>query len=84
MLTASQEREQNAAAAEVFARMRKNKLTLADLTDIGGEDLKSPEPKLVEKARAVGRTWALIARIGLTYVELETLLPALDASPVGD
>jgi hypothetical protein len=78
MLTATQSREQNAAAAEVFAHMRKNKLALANLIEIGGEDLKSP------KVRHVERCWALIARLGITYAVLETLLTALDASPVGD
>ena len=47
--------------AQVRDHMREKKLTQEDLL-IGGEDLRSPDPKVSGKARAVERAWELMAR----------------------
>jgi hypothetical protein len=71
-----------AAVTEVQAFMHKGGLTLADLIDVGGAELKSPNPKTREKARRVEKTWELMARLSLCYADLEAV-PALDtAKPV--
>jgi hypothetical protein len=57
--------------AEVFEYMRKHGLTLADLTELGGEDLRHPDPAIVKKARAVERTWERMAAAGLRFGDLE-------------
>jgi hypothetical protein len=71
MLSSSQERERSEAAARVFEFMRKRKLTLADLIEVGGEDLRSPDSKIVKRARAVEQCWSLMARFSLSYPDLE-------------
>jgi hypothetical protein len=63
MLTTSQSREQAIATAQVSEFMRKRRLSLADLIEIGG---KAPKPK----ARHVEKCWSLIAHLGLTYAVL--------------
>ena len=60
-------------AAEVFVFMKKHGLTLEDLIEIGGEDLKSPNPKKVEKAKRVEKCWALMARLSVSYANLEAV-----------
>ena len=72
------EREQAVAVNRVFNYMRQHKLSLADLTEYGGEDIPNPKlpekicsPARVKKARAVERCWELIARLGLTFAALE-------------
>jgi hypothetical protein len=72
MLTAAQAREQAAAVKHVFEFLRRHGLALADLIEVGGEDLKSPNPKCVERARRVERCWTLIARLGLAFATLES------------
>jgi len=56
---------------EVFEYMRKHGLTLANLTELGGEDLRHPDPAIVKKARAVERTWERMAAAGLRFADLE-------------
>jgi hypothetical protein len=60
----------NSAAAEVRRLMRR--LNVADLVAIGGEDLRSADPVLRERARHVARCWSRMARLGLTLEDLET------------
>ena len=55
----------------IFEYMRKHGVTLADLTELGGEDLQHRDPVIVEKARAVERAWGRIAAVGLRFVDLE-------------
>jgi hypothetical protein len=50
--------------------MRRAKLSAADLLGIGGADLKSPDPSRAEKARAVERTWALMASLHVMHADL--------------
>ena len=59
------------AVVEVFDFMARRGLALADLIRIGGEDLRPPNPKQVEKARHVEKTWALMARLSVKFAELE-------------
>lgn len=61
--------------------MRKRKLALADLTDVGGEDLKSTSAKKVEKARRVEKCWALMARLLVCFTDLEQAPANLTAKP---
>jgi hypothetical protein len=77
-MSSSLQREQAAVAARVFAFMRARRLSLADLPAYGGEDLPNPKlpqkirrPSRLKKARAVEATWALMARLGLTFAALE-------------
>jgi hypothetical protein len=56
---------------EVFEYMRKHKLALADLAELGGEDLRHSNPAIVKRARAVERTWERMAAAGLRFVDLE-------------
>jgi hypothetical protein len=65
------ERALAAAVNEVADFMRKKKLTLDDLTNIGGEDLKSPDKGMAGKARCVENTWELMARLGVKYADIE-------------
>jgi hypothetical protein len=58
------------AVAEVFAFMKKHRISPADLTEIGGEDLRSPRTRA--KARDVESAWELMARLGLKYSDLES------------
>src|SRR5262249_10219577 len=66
-------KEHELAAAKIFAFMRKRALTLDNLIAIGGEDLSSPNPKKVEKAKRVEKCWSLMAKFGVKYADLEHL-----------
>lgn len=65
------ERALASAVTEVADFMHKRKLQLADLTDIGGEDLKSTDARRAEKARRVSACWDLMARLGVKYRDIE-------------
>jgi hypothetical protein len=69
MLTATQRNEQAIAVEDVFKFSRRHDLTLADLTDYGGEDLA--DRKREKKARLVEKTWALMARLDIAFKHLE-------------
>jgi hypothetical protein len=57
--------------AQVFDFMRKRGLALTDLIEIGGEDLESRDLKKREKARSVEKCWSLMARLSVSYANLE-------------
>src|SRR6516165_218338 len=59
------------AVVEVLDLMRKRGLSLDDLIQVGGEDLKSPNPKRVKKAHYVEKAWALMARLSVKFADLE-------------
>jgi hypothetical protein len=59
------------AVVEILNFMRKLGLTLNDLIQIGGEDLKLSNPKRVEKARRVEKCWSLMARLSVCFADLE-------------
>ena len=65
------EKAKAAAVAEVFTFVKKRGLTLEDLIEISGEDLKSPNPKKVEKAKRVEKCWSLMAKLDVKYADLE-------------
>jgi hypothetical protein len=71
----AQIREHTQAVAEVREYMRQRRLAVADLVEIGGEDLRSSNPALAGKARLVERCWALMARLGVKHVDLESTSP---------
>ena len=64
------DRARAVATAQVSEFMRKRKITLDDLANFGGKDLKSSDTSRVEKARHVEKTWALMARLGLWYADM--------------
>ena len=57
------------AVTQVLEFMRKHRLSAVNLVEIGGEDLKIVSRR--KKARAVEECWALMARLGLKYADLE-------------
>jgi hypothetical protein len=63
------DRDSLRAVAQVYEYMRQHRLSLSDLTDIGGEDLRSPKRRL--KALHVEKCWALMARLHVRHVDLE-------------
>jgi hypothetical protein len=62
----------DSATTDVLRLLRHYRLDLTDLVAIGGEDLCHPNPTISERARRVARVWARMARLGLTYDDLET------------
>jgi hypothetical protein len=66
-----QTRDHNRALDEIRTFMRRRKLALEDLIEIGGEDLSSPDPRKVERARHVGQCWQLMARLSVRFADLE-------------
>jgi hypothetical protein len=69
--TAAQIREHTQAVAEVREYMRRSRLTLEDLVEIGGEDLRARDPKRRRKALHVEKCWALMARLHIKHIDLE-------------
>jgi hypothetical protein len=63
----------------VLEFMRRHGLGLDDLTDIGGEHLKSPAPTQREMAARVSRCWELIARQKVGIAELAVAVESLPA-----
>ena len=51
--------------------MRRNRLALDDLIEIGGEDFRSASPKRIETARRVEKCWSLMARLSVCFADLE-------------
>ena len=69
------------AVVEILDFMRKRGLTLRDLIEIGGEDLKSSNPKRKEKARRVEKCWSLMARLSVKFADLEAAPPPIPDKP---
>jgi hypothetical protein len=63
--------KQRQAVVEILDFMRRNHLAPGDLIQVGGEDLKSANPKKAEKARHVSRCWELMARVSVNFADLE-------------
>jgi hypothetical protein len=61
----------------VLEFMRRHGLGLDDLTDIGGEHLQSPVSIQREMAARVSRCWELIARNGVNFAELVTVVGSM-------
>jgi hypothetical protein len=64
-------RVHNLVADQVRTFMRRHKLALADLIEIGGEDLQSPDFRKAERARHVGQCWQMMARLSIHFADLE-------------
>jgi hypothetical protein len=75
MLTLTQQRERARAVEEVLKFMRRRGLSLDDLVEVGGQDFRSTNPKRVEKAHRVEKTWSLMARLGVKHGDLESNWP---------
>jgi hypothetical protein len=60
-----------APVGEMFDFMAKTGLTLADLVEVGGADLKSANPRMAEKAKRTEKCWSLMAQLGVKYADLE-------------
>ena len=56
---------------EVFDFMTKKGLALADLIEASGDDLKSTNPRKVEKTKRVEKCWALMAKLGVKFADVE-------------
>jgi hypothetical protein len=59
------------AVAQTVAFLNKRKVVLDDLIGVGGEDLKSADPRRAEKARHVEKCWSLMAKLGVKFVDIE-------------
>jgi hypothetical protein len=73
MMRCAKSREHNHHVAEVAAWMRRWGLSVNDLIEIGGEDLRAGNPIRVEKARRVERCWSLMAKLGVDFRDFEDL-----------
>jgi hypothetical protein len=72
--------KQQDAVDQVLARLYRYGLTLDEL---GGEDqLHASHPRLAEKLRRIERVWALMAKLGIVFSDLEDAEPYLPAKPV--
>jgi hypothetical protein len=71
MITLSQQREREEHVEQVREFMGRRDLSLDDLIDIGGEDLRSLDPGLAGKARCVERCWELMAKHAVKHLDLE-------------
>jgi hypothetical protein len=81
MLSPTQQREHEAHVAQVREYMRTRKLSIEDLIEIGGQDLRSPHSAQCEKARRVENCWALMARLGVKHPDLGDWAPAAVPTP---
>jgi hypothetical protein len=67
----AQTKEHNHNVEQVFTYLRRHKLSVEDLIDIGGEDLQSPDSRKVERARHAGQAWQMLARLKIHFADLE-------------
>jgi hypothetical protein len=66
-----QEKARALAVVQVQEFMHRHNLTLTDLIEFGGAELKSSDPKTREKARRVDKCWELLAQLSVRYAHLE-------------
>lgn len=59
-----------AACEEVFTFMRRHNLNADDLTEMGGQDLRSPSQRAVKKVKNVEKCWEKMAQLGVTHEQL--------------
>jgi hypothetical protein len=67
----AQQKEHDRNVDQVFTYLRRHKLEVADLIEIGGEDLSSPDFRKAERARHVGQAWQMMARLSIHLVDLK-------------
>jgi hypothetical protein len=65
------------AVVEILDFMRKNRLTLDELIQVGGEDFRSASDKRIEKARRVEKCWSLMAGLSVKFADLEGAPPSI-------
>jgi hypothetical protein len=65
------------AMVEILDFMRRNRLVLDDLIQIGGEDFGSASPKRIERAHRVAKFWSLMARLSVKFADLEAAPPPI-------
>jgi hypothetical protein len=70
MLMLTQQRERASAVEQVLDYMRRRRLTIDDLVEIGGKDLRSRSPRLRRKVLHVEKCWALMAHHGVKHADL--------------
>jgi hypothetical protein len=70
-MSAAEDRARVIAASRVAEFMRKKKLTLDDLVNVGGADLKSSDRARADKARRVSRCWELMAGLEVKFADIE-------------
>jgi hypothetical protein len=81
MISAADRARQAQAVVEILDYMRKNRLALDDLIQIGGEDFSSASQKRIEKARRVEKCWSLMARLSVKFADLEATPPPILDKP---
>jgi hypothetical protein len=59
------------AVIEIFDFMRKRGLVPDDLIELGGQGLRSSNPRQIAKAHYVEKAWALMARLSVKFADLE-------------
>jgi len=69
------------AIVETLDFMRRNRLVLDDLIQVGGEDFGSASPKRIEKARRVEKCWGLMARLSVKFADLEAAPQSIPDKP---
>jgi hypothetical protein len=70
-MNSARQKEHDHAVDQIFAYLRKHKLAIGDLIEIGGEDLSSPDRRKAERARHVGQAWQMLARLKIHFADLE-------------
>jgi hypothetical protein len=78
-MSSARDRERAAKIAEVLAFAGRHRVSLDDLVNVGGEDLKASNAARAEKARRVDKTWSLMARLGINI----RVRPSLDNVATG-
>jgi hypothetical protein len=77
MISAVDRARQAQAVVEILDFMRRNRLALDDLIQVGGEDFSSASQKRIEKARRVEKCWSLMARLSVKFADLEQTPPPI-------
>jgi hypothetical protein len=67
----AQTKEHNHNVEQVLTYLRRHKLVVADLIEVGGEDLNSSDSRKVERARHAGQAWQMMARLSIRFADLE-------------
>jgi len=69
------------AVVEILDFMCRHGLTLDDLIEFGGAELKSTNSKTREKARRVDKCWSLMAQLSVKFADLESSPPPIPDKP---
>jgi hypothetical protein len=69
------------AVVEILDFMRRNRLALDDLIQVGGKDFTSASRKRIEKTRRVSKCWELMARLSVKFAALAQTPPPMPDKP---